>query len=178
MFCCAICSDVFPMEVFYTMFCDVFFLFMIMINAKILCWNCRGISASETSSRILHLIRSHRLVMVCLVETIANFNRVDRFCNKISRSWNWTALLADGYSGGVIVLWRKTLGVVSPVAVSRRAVHLVISPSSSTNLIIYIIYNSNHFISQRNLWLELSILATLGFPWLLVDDFNAIVNRR
>lgn len=155
----------------------LFSLFMIMINKKILCWNCRGILASETSARLFHLIRSHRPALVCLVETRANSPRVDKFCKNISRSWNWTALLADGFSGGIIVLWRKSLGVVSPVAVSRRALHLVISPSSSITLLISVVYNANRLSSQRNLWTELSRLAALDLPWLLVGDFNTIVNR-
>lgn len=134
-----------------------------MNNPKIMCWNCKEISASKTSTRVIHLIRSHHPVVVCLVETRANSNRVDHFCSKIPQNWEWAALLANGFSGGIIVLWNKALGLVSPITVSRRALHLIISPYHSTNWIISVIYNSNRLHSQRRLWLELSHLANFSF---------------
>lgn len=100
---------------------------MNMHYAKIICWNCRGISAIDTSSRVLCLIRKFNPIIVSLVETRANSDRVDRFCKKVPKHWEWAAILADGFSGGIFVLWNKAIGMVTPIAVSRRALHIIIS---------------------------------------------------
>lgn len=90
----------------------VFFtlLVFLMNSAKIICWNCRGISSRDTSSRVFRLIRTFKLVLVCLVETRADSGRVDRFCRKLPKHWEWAAILADGFSGGIIVLWYTGIG--------------------------------------------------------------------
>lgn len=73
------------------------FIQFIMIALNILCWNCRGISARETSSRVLHIIKRHKSSLVCLVETRADNARLDCFCASIPRSWNWAVIIADGF---------------------------------------------------------------------------------
>lgn len=116
-----------------------------MNSTKIICWNCRGVSARDTSSRVFRLIRSHKPVVVCLVETRANADRLDLFCRKVSKNWDWAAILSDGFSGGLIVLWHKSIGVVSPISVSKRALHIIISTNSSKTFLISAIYNSSRF---------------------------------
>ncbi|XP_039136217.1 uncharacterized protein LOC120273617 [Dioscorea cayenensis subsp. rotundata] len=130
----------------------------------------------ETVDRIFSLIRSHHPSIFYLVETHANGARVDRFCGKFAKKWNWAALLADGLSGGIFIIWKKHLGLVTPIAVSRRALHLVISPSFNSSWILSVIYNSNKFVSQCALWTELSKITALNFPWLIIGDLNTIAS--
>lgn len=165
------------MEVSYLVFFISFLFFSYMDNPNIICWNCRGISSKATSDRVRFLIRSHRPKIICLVETRANADRTYRFCSKISKNWEWAAILADGFSGGIIVLWDKFLGYVTPIAVSRRDLHLVISTNNSFNWVLSVIYNSTRLNSQRALWLELSRMSSIGLPWLILGDFNSIINR-
>lgn len=115
--------------------------------AKFICWNYRGISARDTSARVFHLIKRFRPLIVCLVETRANSERVDRFCNKIPRHWEWAAILADGFLGGIIVLWNPIIGMVTHLAISRHALHLVVSTTMSKTFIISMIYNSLRWCS-------------------------------
>ncbi|XP_039130816.1 uncharacterized protein LOC120267185 [Dioscorea cayenensis subsp. rotundata] len=112
--------------------------------------------------------------MICLTETRANDDRVNRFCRCLPVSWDWSAILADGFSGGILVAWRKVIGRVSPIAISRRALHMIISPNQFGNCIISVIYNSVHFHSQCSLWNELSRFSSIGIPWLVIGDFNTI----
>lgn len=139
------------MEVLLLKFFATFILIYYMASPKILCWNCRGISSKETFDRVLNLIKTHHPKIICLVETRANVDRADHFCSKISRNWEWATLLAEGFSGGIIVLWAKALGQVTLIAVSRRAFHLVISLNNSSNWVLSVIYNSNRATSQRPL---------------------------
>lgn len=148
-----------------------------MIMTKIICWNCRGISSGDTSSRILRLIRTLKPAVICLVETRANEDRFIRFCRKVPKCWDCAAFLSDGFSGGIIVLWHKSIGTVTPVAVSRRALHIVISFDSSKTFLISMVYNSTRFCNQCYLWNELSKITALLIPWLIVGDFNTVLHR-
>lgn len=149
-----------------------------MRSINILSCNCRGITAGNTLIRIRRLIKKHNLSIACFVETRADSDRLDLFCSKFSRTWEWASILAEGFSGGIIVIWKKSLGQVTPLAVSRRALHLIISPTPSSNHIISIIYNSHLIHNQRFLWQELDKIADLNFLWFLVGDFNCILSRE
>lgn len=153
------------------------FQFMLSMSAKIICWNCRGISARDTCSRILHFIRKDKPWIICLLETRANHDRVDRFCSKLPRCWEWAAILAEGYSSGIIVLWNCRIGLATPVAVSRRALHLILSPVSSKVSILSFVYNSYRLRSQCALWAELNKISPLNLPWLIAGDFNSVLTR-
>lgn len=147
-----------------------------MNSAKILYWNCRGISAGDTS-RILKLIKTLKPFLVCLVETRGNSDRVNRFCKKIPRHWEWAFVLTEGFSGGIFILWSSSISQVTPIAVSHCALHVVVSTTFSKPFIISIVYNSSRCFNQHFLWHELSKLSHLRLPWLILGDFNSILPR-
>lgn len=146
-----------------------------MMIVNIICWSCRGLSSRDTSSRILCLIRTHKTLLVCLVETRANSDRTDCFTKRIPRGWDWAATLADGYSKGILVLWHNSIGQVSLIAVSKQALHIIISTNPSNNFMVSVIYNSTRFRKQCFLWHELSKLTSLRLPWIVLGDFNSIL---
>ncbi|XP_039123479.1 uncharacterized protein LOC120260105 [Dioscorea cayenensis subsp. rotundata] len=147
-----------------------------MNTTKLICWNYRGISSRDTSSRVFRIIQSHKPAVVCLVETRADSDRLDRFCRKIPKTWDWAAVLANGFSGGIIVMWHKSIGRVSPIAVSRRALHIIITDNSSNAFLISVVYNSYRICNQCYLWNELSRITLLQIPWLIVGDFNSVLH--
>lgn len=146
-----------------------------MITKQICCWNCRGLSSRDTLARISRIIRHENISIFCLVETRANSNRISRFCSNLTRSWDWAAILADGFSGGILVCWKKGLGLVTPIVFSRRILHIVISSSFFNKVIISVVYNSCRFTSQCNVWNELSKISFINLPWLIIGDFNSIL---
>lgn len=135
-----------------------------MTVLNILCGNYSGISARETSTRILNLIRKHKPSLVCPIGTKANNVRLNCFCSNIFMSWDWAAILAEGFSGGIITLWNRNIGYVTPIAASRRALDLIISPDNLTHYIVFVIYNSNSLHVQCSLWQELACISSLSYP--------------
>ncbi|XP_039118464.1 uncharacterized protein LOC120254413 [Dioscorea cayenensis subsp. rotundata] len=137
-----------------------------------------GISSRETSSRVISFTRRALTFSLCvLLKPEANDSRLDRFRSLVPNSWDWAAIVADGYSGGIIALWNKNIGQVTPIAVSRRALHLVISLDNVSSVIVLIVYNSHLLHAQCSLWQELSKISTLNFPWLSIGDFNVVLSR-
>lgn len=159
------------------MFAIIFiFLLLSMFVPKIICWNCRGISSRDISNQIQRFIRHDKPHLLCLVETRADSSRVDHFAIKLPRNWKWAAILAYGYSRGIIVIWNNRVGQVSPIAISRRALHLIISPDQTHNWLVSVIYNGTRLSSQISLWSELSKLSSFNFPWLIIGDFDSITS--
>lgn len=147
-----------------------------MIALKILCWNCRGVSNSCTLDRIKDFMSRMPPSIICLVETKSNTSRTVSFCNLFQKNWDWAAATAAGYSGGIIILWKRELGLVTPILGTKTSIHLVISSSVSFSWVLSIIYNSQCLSDQKLLWNSLSTLMSLDLPWLLAGDFNAIVS--
>lgn len=147
-----------------------------MMSTNMICWNYRGISNVNIVNRVQDLIHNHKPVVVCLVETRADEPRVLHFCRKFNRSWEWVAVPAIGMSRGIIVLWKETIGWVSPVAVTKACLHLVISPTPNDSWVLSIIYNGCTLACKRSMWAQLSGMSNLELPWLLIGDFNSIVS--
>lgn len=80
--------------------CDIIFMDL----TKIIYWNCRGVSSRDTTTRIFYLMRKFKPVIICLVETRTNDDRLQRFCSKLKSQWNWAAVIVEGYSGGILTI--------------------------------------------------------------------------
>lgn len=102
-----------------------------MNSAKILYWNCRGILARETSSRVFRLIRTHNPLLFVLLKPEPALTVLTASVKKISKNWDWAAIMADGLFGGIIMFWNMIIRQVTPIASFRRALHIVISSDSS-----------------------------------------------
>lgn len=72
----------------------------------------------------------------------------------------------------------KFLCQVTPISISHRVLHIIISSNCFASWIISVVYNSSHFHSQCSLWKELSKMSPLNIPWLIVGDFNSIVTHE
>ncbi|KAJ0981709.1 hypothetical protein J5N97_009964 [Dioscorea zingiberensis] len=116
--------------------------------------------------------------MVCLVETRADKSRATRFCEKMSKFWEWAAIPAQGMSGGIIILWKQRIGMVTPITNSRFYLHLILSTEKPKHWVLTVIYNAQSLILQNRVWNDLSYMSSLNLPWVLVGDFNAILTTE
>lgn len=134
----------------------------------------------EKVACISNLIKTNDPVIFCLVETRANSFRLDRFCCRFSRRWEWASVEANGLSGGILIFWRKNLGRVTPLEVSHQALYLVVSPIQTADWILSVIYNSCRVQAQCLLLIELSAGAQLdnaanGAAGFIIVNFNSSV---
>lgn len=120
----------------------------------------------------------HKPMFICLVETRANTDKVHQFCSRFTRGWEWVAITADGRSGGIIILWKKNLDIVTPIAKSKQVLHLALSTPSLNTLIVLVTYDSQQVNIQKKVWRELTRLASLEVPWCILGDFNSIVSSE
>lgn len=133
------------------------------MDLKIISWNCRGLSNARTMDRVKLLMKNNKPDFICLMETKLSALRTKSFCDKLNRSWAWAAIPSLGLSGGILVLWKSNIGLVTPVAISRLALHLVIT-TDRLSWILTTIYNSQVLIHQKRLWRSLSCFSALNLP--------------
>lgn len=67
---------------------------------------------------------------------------------------------------------------MTPIALSRHAVHLVITFFYSDSWILSVVYNPQVLDGQVKVWNDLSKLARLQLPWVVTGDFNAVVRTE
>lgn len=100
--------------IFYVLYILIDFA-MIDNTSKLVCWNCRGISGRDTSSCVRYMMKKINPIIFCLVETREDNGRINNFCSKLGHKWAWAAIVAGGYSGGIIVIWKKQVGKITPL---------------------------------------------------------------
>ena len=69
------------------------------------------------------------------------------------------------------------MGLVTPIAISRRCLHLKISSQLPIASILSVVYNRQSVEAQKSLWKELSCISALNFPWFILGNFNAIYSE-
>lgn len=86
------------------------------------------------------LIITHSL-FVWLKLKLTNSGVLARFCRSFHKKWEWAVVPTLGMPGGIIVLWRFEVGVVTPVVQSRHELNLVISAHKAEEWILTIVHN-------------------------------------
>ena len=70
----------------------------------VLAWNCQGLGTSLTVCMLTEEVKKKNPVLVFLVETKANTNRMKGFQNKLGFTQG-IIVPRDGRSGGLALLW-------------------------------------------------------------------------
>lgn len=86
--------------------------------------------------------------------------------------------MANGYSGGIIVTWQKQLGMVTPLVKSRYDLYLVVTNAKNSSWILSTVYNPSRIQAQSSVWHELSGIASINLPCIIIGDFNAIASLK
>ena len=98
-------------------------------------------SSIDTVNRICSLMISHKPCLVCLVESGVDEARVNQFCDKFKKSWEWAAIATDRYLDKIIALWNMTLGSITLIVKSEYAFHMVINSPSRDSWLFTTVYN-------------------------------------
>lgn len=89
---------------------------------KIFPWNFKGLSNSRMIDYIQDIVARLALDFLCLVKKKKiNTARIDHFCDKFSKNWDWVAIPSNGFSGEITIFWQRRVGFVTPVIISKSA---------------------------------------------------------
>lgn len=78
-------------------------------------------------------------------------------------------------AGGLIALWRDTIGRADMIGVGRQLIVGTISTPGKGTWILCAIYASNDDDERREVWDAVSRMSTLNLPISCIGDFNVIL---
>ncbi|KAI9111887.1 hypothetical protein K1719_017577 [Acacia pycnantha] len=151
----------------------VLFLHINSIMMKILIWNCRGAANKGVATVIRNMKKRYRLYVVVILEPRISGGHA----TKVIRSWGFnhsTRVEADGFSGGIWILWESEDLCVDILLKNEQFIHCKLGLNRE-EMIFTTIYASPNVHKRDGIWSVLQKLASeTEEPWLLAGDFNEI----
>lgn len=93
---------------------------------NIIVWNCRGIAKPPFFNYAKSMIRKYKSDICCFLETRMSSQVLLRIVRFMVPSWDVYMLPSIGLSGGIIVVWRKTLCFINFTRTNRQEVFSII----------------------------------------------------
>lgn len=92
----------------------------------------------------------------------------------------WHLVEPIGFTGGILLLWKSDIVDFQVIGEGAQGVHGVMEVrATSKSFVFSAIYASPRFRMRKMLWEELlSLSSNLDKPWLLLGDFNDIINEN
>lgn len=97
----------------------------------------------------------------------------DGVCKRLGRE-NWFRVEAEGFSGGIWILWNGTTVDLRIVHAHKQFVHLLVAPGSLKGWQFTIVYASPKPKERGDLWEELGSLRVTS-PWCVAGDCNSVL---
>ncbi|XVF13155.1 hypothetical protein REPUB_Repub08aG0183800 [Reevesia pubescens] len=141
----------------------------------VLFWNCRGAGSTSFLSHVKELIRLHNVEILVVAEPRISGLAADKVIRKL-RFNGHTKIDAIGFSGGIWILWKSTIGQVQVFDKFEQGITLFIDNGSGVKWVFSAIYASHSPSLRESLWNYLTNMDRLdNLPWLRMGDFNQVL---
>lgn len=143
---------------------------------NILFWNARGAGGQKFKSDISDLVKINRISILIICEPRVQFEPHQEFM--FSLGFNMAEISnANGFSGGIWILWNKNVVSIEPVDVIPQAITVKVCNIGRQPWLLTAIYASTYPQIRRTLWDHLDTIPVRhNFPWFLTGDFNEILS--
>lgn len=154
--------------------CLSLFLLSFMIG---LFWNCQGAASREFIRVLKNFVNTYRLDMISIFEPRISGGNADDACKKIGFA-NWVRVEANGFSGGIWVLWNETLHVEVKYT-NPQFILMQVKEGHEEPYWVSAVYVSPSKALRRKLWMELDATkCNIEAPWISIGDYNATINAE
>lgn len=144
---------------------------------KLVSWNSRGSAWGGFLAQAQFYAFSMNPDVFCIIDTRAS----DDILNKVIKYLPYDqgfVVPSQGQSGGLLLLWKSRMASVNIIFPHNRFIHCKVSDLTTNkswlHTFVYIYPNKER---QQQLWNEvLQIKPNNSDPWLLMGDFNNILN--
>ncbi|PNX73217.1 ribonuclease H [Trifolium pratense] len=159
-------------------FASYLLLLMMSANSRIFVWNCRGAANTSFLRYCKQYMTTWRPVMVVIVETRCDPNRLKRTFNLLEFD-GFLASDVDGYAGGIVIAWKENLFMVDLIYKTFQFMHLKVQYPEGREWFFTATYASPNEENRRILWNDLKDIAdSMQSSWLLAGDFNDILGSH
>lgn len=151
---------------------------VIMNPSTILCWNIRGLNSRARQYSVHTLVNNSRVDVVCIQETKMQGSSQGTILFMFGSDFSYSIELPSvGASGGLLIAWRHSLGPATTTKEDNHIISIQFSLSSGLSWWLTYVYGPQGDDNKVLFLQELrNIIATFQGPWLVLGDFNLIVN--
>ncbi|KAF5815287.1 putative RNA-directed DNA polymerase [Helianthus annuus] len=143
-------------------------------------WNVRGLGLNERQAEVRRILKDNKVNVCGLVETRVG---CDNICNvglKIRRGWSWFSN-ADRCGSWVRIMvgWDPREVDLTVVDYNEQVIHCAIKSIGNMDVLMCsFVYGFTKIAGRRSLWKSLVDFSrsVRDVPWVLLGDFNAILN--
>ncbi|WOK92193.1 hypothetical protein Cni_G00884 [Canna indica] len=121
--------------------------------------------------------QEHRPEIVLLVETHLDEENAKLCLKKFGNGWEGIIVPGDGRSRGMVLAWRSICVEVSLVYKCSQTIHAVVRSSRGKLWLLTGVYASNDAKERMVLWQFLMSLNIENIPWMVISDFNCVVEE-
>lgn len=140
------------------------------VDCRVLSWNCRGAKTGQFLRNARELLASFcPLIFVILEPRISAFE-ADDICRRLGKR-DWVRSDADGFSGGIWVLWNRDEVSLRVVYVEKYFIHLIIDEGRRAAWELTAVYASPKHHLRPPIWERIGLIQH-KYPWALIGDFN------
>ncbi|KAL2942686.1 hypothetical protein RDABS01_031035 [Bienertia sinuspersici] len=145
---------------------------------RMICWNVRGANNPDKMKAIQQYLAEQQVGLACLLETKVKSPNLGLLYNSIFNGWCFTSNVQKHYNGRIVLAWNPNSFTVGLEQMTDQIIHCVIKPSGALEEFFYtFIYAHNDAKLRDSLWETLSKLnSKLRGPWLMMGDFNCVIN--
>ncbi|XP_028751289.1 uncharacterized protein LOC114711105 [Neltuma alba] len=140
-------------------------------------WNSRGTGSKSFPGLIGELCKKHKLDFLAILETRTGGEKARRIAKRLGFT-NFEIVDAQGYSGGIWVLWNDDSWKFEILGTHDQFVHVCLDIRTQRTFFIAVYAHPNP-IKQRVVWRALlDISNTVTGPWCIGGDFNATLHMH
>lgn len=118
----------------------------------------------------------HKPDIVALLETRISGETAMKACRKIGQT-NWVRVEADGFRGGIWLLWDGDCVELSIIRAHKQFVHVLVEPNKVEEWTLSIVYGIPKPPERADLWRELEEEQP-SKPWCVMGDFNVVLSSE
>ncbi|XP_061364993.1 uncharacterized protein LOC133308390 [Gastrolobium bilobum] len=141
---------------------------------SILIWNCRGAANSKIGRTLKLFVDKNDVGIVILLETRSKSDK----CNSILKKLKFGKAIfeeANGFSGGLWVIWDSRKFMVQLISQSTQYIHMKIEYNHFESFLCTAIYASPREEQRQLMWNDVkNISQGISEPWIIAGDFNDI----
>ncbi|KAL2938007.1 LINE-1 retrotransposable element ORF2 protein [Bienertia sinuspersici] len=145
---------------------------------RMICWNVRGANNPDKMKAIQQYLAEQQVGLACLLEIKVKSPNLGLLYNSIFNGWCFTSNVQKHYNGRIVLAWNPNSFTVGLEQMTDQIIHCVIKPSGGLEeFFCTFIYAHNDAKLRDSLWETLSKLnSKLRGPWLMMGDFNCVIN--
>ena len=135
-------------------------------------WNSRGTDSRSFPGLIREIVNKYKIDVLAILETRSSGDRARSIAKKLGFS-EVKVVDAQGYSGGIWVLWNEDKMKIDVLGTTDQFIHLCWDNGSFKSFLAAV-YASPNPVKRQSAWSDLkNISLTMNGPWCIGGDFNS-----